>query len=80
MNAGERDELLIKLYLVSMRDSGSLLNGVLIKSVGFGGLEYLPIPSNVPKDFYLLNNADLADLALLLESLKQVSLIKVMST
>ena len=31
MNAGERDELLIKLYLVSMRDSGSLLNGVLIK-------------------------------------------------
>lgn len=66
MNAGERDELLIKLYLVTMRDNGASLNGIKIKSVGFGSIEYRPIPEGISKDFYLLNDNDLTKLASLI--------------
>lgn len=63
MNSGERDELLIKLYLVAMRDNGDSLNGVQIKSVGFSGAEYLSIPEGISKDFSLLNENELTKLA-----------------
>ncbi len=63
MNSGERDELLIKLYLVTMRDNAAALFGMKINSVGFGGIEYRSIPSGVPTNFNYLNDSDLINLA-----------------
>jgi len=44
MNAGEKDELLIKLKLIEMRDNGIPFFGETIVSVGFGDVEYLSVP------------------------------------
>lgn len=44
MNNGERDELICKLMLVFIRDSEGTLFGKRILSVGFLGVEYLPLP------------------------------------
>lgn len=63
MNAGERNEILIKLHLISMRDRGDFLDGLLVESVGFAGKEYLSIPSNVSQDLCLLNDEELCHLA-----------------
>lgn len=62
MNSGERDELLIKLYLVTMRDNGASLNGAQIKSVGFDGTEYRSIPTIIANKFRTLTNEELAEL------------------
>ena len=43
MNSGERNELLIKLYLVSMRDNGSKFSGMPIRNVSFANLELIQI-------------------------------------
>jgi hypothetical protein len=44
MNAGERDELLIKLKLIEMRDLSISFFGAKITSVGFDGREYQSLP------------------------------------
>jgi len=46
MNSGERGEYLIKLKLIEMRDNGVPFFGETIRSVGFGGNEYLPLPDD----------------------------------
>ena len=46
MNSGERDELLIKLKLIDMRDGGIPFLGEPITSVGFAGVEYSPLPAD----------------------------------
>ena len=56
MNKGERDELIIKLKLVKLRDSGSFFMGRRIQSVGFGNSEYLPLPSESPENLAILND------------------------
>lgn len=64
MNSGERDEILIKLYLVKLRDLGESINGIRIESVGFDGHEYGILPRNVHnklpqlRDDYLIQLAD----------------------
>lgn len=63
MNIGERDELLIKLTLVRMRDRGIKLNGVPITSIGFGSTEYLCIPCDTPENMESLNDDALSCLA-----------------
>jgi len=62
MNSGERDELLIKLYLVAMRDSNASLYNIKIKSVGFADVEYNQIPIGISKNFYLFNDYELNNL------------------
>jgi hypothetical protein len=47
VNAGERDELIIKLKLVEMRDKRVPFFGAKIASVGFNGKEY----GNLPPEF-----------------------------
>lgn len=66
MNAGERDELLIKLYLVSMRDNGLKFNGIPIRSVGFANLEYKPLPNGLSTNFSALSDTQLSSLSNLL--------------
>jgi hypothetical protein len=63
MNSGERDELLVKLQLVKMRDSGQSFKNKPITSVGFGNIEYGPIPQNLVSTFQNLSNHDLGTLA-----------------
>lgn len=46
MNSGERDEILFKLKLISMRDNNQSIFGEPINSVGFLGQEYASLPSN----------------------------------
>ena len=45
MNVGERDELIFKLAVIALRDSGGNLFGNTINSVGFGGYEYTSLPN-----------------------------------
>lgn len=59
MNSGERDELLIKLYLINMRDNKKSINGIVVTSVSFDGYEYPSIPSGT-----LTNFSNLTDLSL----------------
>ena len=63
MNSGERDELLIKLYLVSMRDHGLNFNGMPIRSVGFADLEYESIPNDISNNFSVLSDIQLSNLS-----------------
>lgn len=61
MNAGERDELLIKLKLIEMRDNGiPFPDGTLVNSVGFHH-EYLSLPVNF-KWTKITNDQELIDL------------------
>ncbi len=63
MNSGERNELLIKLYLILMRDNRTKFNNSLITSVGFGGFEYKSIPMGTHSNFDSLNDIQLINLA-----------------
>jgi len=63
MNAGERDELLIKFNLVMMRDNEIKLMGMQINSVGFGNIEYLPLPSDIPLNLSTLHDNEISNLA-----------------
>ena len=51
MNAGERNEYLVKMRLVQLRDANEVVNIIdptsPITSVGFGGIEYGQLPSNI---------------------------------
>lgn len=51
MNTGERNEFLIKLRLIQLRDTNTNVNVIdsanPIFSVGFGGIEYGQLPSNI---------------------------------
>lgn len=63
MNSGERDELLVKLYLVKLRDEGGSFCGIPINSVGFNKIEYRPIPNDLVNNFHALTNDALNHLA-----------------
>lgn len=63
MNAGERDEILIKLSLVALRDNNQSINNIQIKSVGFNGIEYGILPSSVANNFIFLSDTQLEQLA-----------------
>jgi hypothetical protein len=63
MNSGERDELLIKLTLVEMRDKGIKWKGSYIETVGFGRFEYSSMPKEMQCDFCQLSDIQLIGLA-----------------
>lgn len=45
-NEGEKNEILLKLKLIDLRDKKALkIRGVLLNSVGFGGIEYQKFPN-----------------------------------
>ena len=58
MNAGEKNEFLLKIYLTYLRDNNPKLKTCFgpIKSVGFGEKEYKSCPKNF--DFNSLENND----------------------
>ena len=59
MNAGEKNEFLLKIYLTYLRDNNPKLKTCFgpIKSVGFGEKEYTSFPKDIDFDS-LENNSD----------------------
>lgn len=66
MNAGEKNELLVKMRLVQLRDSNAVLNifgnNKVINSVGFKGIEYRPLPTNLV-DLKMLTERQISDIS-----------------
>jgi hypothetical protein len=65
MNSGERDELIVQLKLIQMRDENIILqNETRIESVGFVNKEYKKLPTNITlNNISGLNDNDLSNLA-----------------
>lgn len=62
MNQGERDELIIQIKLIELRDRKLVFNGMQISSVGFANKEYGILPTNFNIDDLLnMNDTDLLD-------------------
>lgn len=56
-NEGEKKEILLKLKLIELRDSKNFqFNGQDIVSVGFGGIEYKPLPIKINLNSLLYND------------------------
>lgn len=68
INSGERNELLVKLRLIELRDKKQSINlegkTLRVTSVGFGGNEYKSLPNNIDLEevYEESNNDDITDL------------------
>lgn len=73
INTGERNEAVLKLRLIEIRDRGETisLNGILteVKSVGFNGIEYSSLPSgtNLQHVYACSNRGDINELESLIK-------------
>lgn len=64
MNKGERDELIFKFVLISLRDRNQTLFNVPVNSVGFLDTEYKSLPENIElNNIIQLNDIDLLALS-----------------